>query len=138
MWTRIIAGAGSLLLALALAWAYGNARYGQGKSDEAGKWRTKVAEQAGQIAELRAADDGRVTQSATNYVRTLERLQPIIIQSKQEVADYAQTPSGAVICLDAIRVHGIDTHAAALGLRPATATANGNPALPTVADSPQP
>lgn len=138
MWTKIIAGAGSFALALALAWLYGNARYGNGRADEANGWQKVVIEQAEELAKVRKADDGRVTQATTNYVRTHERLQPIIYQSKEKVVQYAQTPSGNIICLDASRVHGIDTDAAALGLRPAATAADSGPTLRANADITQP
>ncbi len=138
MWAKIIAGAGSIALALALAWLYGNARYSEGRSDEANGWQKVVIEQARELSKVRKADDNRVVQSATNYIRTHERLQPIIIQSKQKVAEYAQTPSGVIICLDASRVRGIDENAAALGLRTATATGDSGPTLRTNVDITEP
>jgi hypothetical protein len=138
MWTKIIAGAGSFALALALAWLYGNARYSEGRADEANGWQKVVIEQAEYLAKARKADDGRVTLATTNYVRTHERLQPIIYKSKERVAEYAQTPSGAIICLDASRVHGIDANAAALGLRPAATATDSGPTLRADADITEP
>lgn len=138
MWTKIIAGAGSLLLALAMAWLHGNARYREGRADEANGWQKVVIEQAEELGKARRADDGRVAAATTNYVRTHERLQPIIYQSKEKVLEYAKTPSGAVICLDASRVYGIDADAAALGLRPAAATGDSDPTLRANADITEP
>ena len=130
MWTRVLGGAGVLALALALAWLYGNARYDAGKSAgitaEAGKWQKRVDEQSTQIADLRVANERRVAQATTRYIETREQLQPIIVQSKERVREYAATPSGAVQCLPADRVHGIDADAAALGLQPATAATGGD------------
>jgi hypothetical protein len=120
----IWAGAGGLMLALVLAgvmiWLFGNAREAAGRaSGEAradARWQALVKEQSGLIADLRVANERKVTDATTRYITTRERLQPIIIQSLQEATDYAQTPAGAVQCLDADRVRGIEASAAALGL----------------------
>ncbi len=139
-WGRILGGAGVLALALALAWLYGNARYDAGKSAgtlaEAGKWQKRVDEQSAQIADLRVANERKVAQATTRYVETREQLQPIIVQSKERVREYAATPSGAVQCLASDRVHGIDANAAALGLQPAAAADGGDATLHPDADPP--
>ncbi|WP_298399553.1 hypothetical protein [Sphingobium sp.] len=139
-WGRILGGAGVLALALALAWLYGNARYDAGKSAgtlaEAGKWQKRVDEQSAQIADLRVANERKVAQATTRYVETREQLQPIIVQSKERVREYAATPSGAVQCLASDRVHGIDANAAALGLQPAPAADGGDATLHPDADPP--
>ncbi len=140
MWTRILGGAGALALALALAWLYGNARFDAGQSDgklaEASKWQKRVDEQAAQIADLRVANERRVAQAAGRYVETVQRFQPIIVQSNERVREYAATPSGAVQCLAPNRVHGIDADAAALGLQPAAAAASGDGTMQADADPP--
>lgn len=140
MWTRILGGAGALALALALVWLHGNARYDAGQSAgklaEASKWQKRVDEQAAQIADLRVANERRGAQAAGRYVETVQRLQPIIVQSNERVREYAATPSGAVQCLAPDRVHGIDADAAALGLQPAPAAASGDGALQADADPP--
>lgn len=126
MWTRILGGAGALALALALVWLHGNARYDAGQSAgtlaEARKWQKRADEQAAQIADLRVSNERRVTQAAGRYVETVQRLQPIIVQSNERVRDYAATPVGSVQCLAPDRVHGIDANAAALGLQSAATT----------------
>jgi hypothetical protein len=138
MWTRILGGAGVLTLALALAWLYGNARYEAGKSAgklaEAGKWQKRVDEQSARIADLRVANERKVTGATVRYVKTREQIQPIIMQSNERVREYAATPSGAVQCLASDRVYGIDTNAAALGLQPAAAS--GDETLHSDADPP--
>lgn len=140
MWTRILGGAGALALALALAWLHGNARYDAGKSAgtlaEAGKWQKRVDEQSAQIADLRVANERRVAGATVRYVETREQLQPIIVQSKERVREYAATPSGAVQCLTSDRVRGIDANAAALGLQSAPAAASGDGTLRADDDPP--
>jgi hypothetical protein len=81
------------------------------------------------IADLRVANERKVTDATTRYVTTQERLQPIIIRSFEEARDYAQTPAGAVQCLAADRVRSIEESAAALGLSPPAAAAGGSGAL---------
>lgn len=139
-WTRILGGAGVLALALVLAWLYGTARYDAGKSvgiiAEAAKWQKRVDEQSTQIADLRVANERKVAQATTRYVETREQLQPIIVQSKERVREYASTPSGAVQCLSSDRVHGIDASATALGLQPAATAASGDGTVRANADPP--
>lgn len=140
MWQRILGGAGALTLALILAWLYGNARHDAGKAAgtlaEAGKWQKRVNEQAAIIADLRVANERRVAQASGRYVQTIERLQPILIQSNERVRDYAATPAGAVICLAADRVRGIDADAAALGLQGAPAADGSDDGLHPDGDPP--
>lgn len=140
MWTRILGGAGALALALALVWLHGNARYDAGQSEgklaEASKWQKRVDEQSAQIADLRVANERRGAQAAGRYVETVQRLQPIIVQSNEKVRDYVATTAGAVQCLAPDRVHGIDATAAALGLQPAAPAASGDGALQADNDPP--
>lgn len=139
-WGRILGGAGVLALALALAWLHGNARYAAGKSDgtlaEAGKWRSKVDEQAAQIADLRVANERKVADATVRYVTRVEQLQPIIVQGKETVREYEKTVAGAAMCLSPERVRGIDADAAALGLSPAAPADGGDGTLHADDDPP--
>lgn len=128
-------GAASFVLALValVVWQFGNAREAAGRATgEAradARWQKLVDQQAATIAELRVANERKVTDATTRYVTTQERLQPIIIRSFEEGRDYAQTPAGAVQCLGPDRVRGIEESAAALGLSPPAAAASGSGAL---------
>lgn len=136
-WQRILGLGGAAAFVLALValviWQFGNAREAEGKATgEAradARWQKLVYEQAATIADLRTANERKVTDATTRYVTTQERLQPIIIRSFQEARDYAQTPAGAVQCLGSDRVRGIEESAAALGLSPPAAAAVGSGAL---------
>ncbi len=129
-WGRIAGNAGAFALALALAAIFGVAQYFAGKTAgamaEAQKWQKRVDQQAAVIADLRVANERKAAQATTRYVETREQLQPIIVQSKERIREYAATPAGAVQCLTADRVRGIDANAAALGLQPVPAADSGD------------
>jgi len=136
MWGRVLAGAGALALALALAWLYGGARYDAGELAERVKWKDVVADKEREIAALRIGNERRVTAAVATFADKITALQPVIVRSTDTVTKYAQTPAGAVECLSADRVHGIDADAAALGLFSAPATPGGVNPLPPIPDPP--
>lgn len=138
MWTRVLGGAGALALALALIWLYGDSRARAGKLTERLAWQEIVANKERQIADLRVANAMKTASATTNYVQTVERMQPIVVQSEVKVRDYAATPAGAVRCLAADRVRGIEAAAAALGLQPAAAARSGDGTVPPDADAARP
>lgn len=113
---------------------YGAARYDQGKLQERTHW-----EHAARLAEIsrgeeRLADERRVSAAVLAYSDALAAQQPVILRSIDTVREYAQTPAGAVLCLPADRVWGIDADAAALGLQPAPAAPGGGSAVPANPD----
>lgn len=140
MLARILGGAGAVALALVLIWLYGSARFDAGKFEgtlsESRKWQARVDQLTAQVADLRVANERKAAQAAGRYVETIQRIQPIVVRSSQEVRDYAETPAGAVVCLAADRVRGIDADAAALGLQAAPAADSGDAALPANGDDP--
>lgn len=136
MWGRVLAGAGALALALALAWLYGAARHDTGELAERVKWKDVVAAKERELAALRIGNEQRVTAAVASFADKMTALQPVIVRSTDTVTKYAQTPAGAVECLSADRVHGIDADAAALGLFPAPAAPGGVNPLPPNPDPP--
>lgn len=113
---------------------FGAARYDQGQMVERTRWQ-----EAARLAEIsrgeeRLADERRVSAAVQFYSDALAAQQPLIVRSIDTVREYAQTPAGAVLCLPADRVRGIDADAAALGLQPTPAAPGGGAALPANPD----
>lgn len=134
MWMKLIGGGVILAVVGFLILQFGSAKYEQGQLLERGKWQ-----EAARLAEVRRGnerlvDERRVTAAVQAFADTITAQQPVIVRSINTVREYAQTPAGAVRCLAADRVHGIDADAAALGLHPAAAPTDGVAAVPADPD----
>lgn len=114
---------GGVALGCLAAWflitQYGKARYGTGRADEASAWQAKVVE--AERGRLKAFQDGLAQRdrAETIYRETIRTLPPITNTIVERATRYAETPAGAAMCLDPIRVLGIEQTRATLF--PATA-----------------
>lgn len=137
-WQKAVIGIGALMLAGIAIWLYGNAREHGGKLEERVKWQELVRKRDREIADINAANAKRWSDAFVTYAGKENAIQPIIIQGQAAVREFAQTPAGAVQCLAADRVRGIEASAAQLGLDAPSAASGGNGALPPHADTRQP
>lgn len=108
MMGRIMAGAGVLALVALMALMFGNARYAAGELAERDRWRVAQGDAAERVANQRLEDARRTGIALASQAERLASRQPIIVRSTNIVREYAQTAAGAVLCLPAERVHGID------------------------------
>ena len=99
-------GIGSLLAITLLTAALGITRNTLSNVRQADKLaeQTRIAV----AAKREAAWQRALSDAQSTYAADLANRQPIIIQSKDTVREYAQTPAGKSACLDANRVRGID------------------------------
>ena len=125
-WAWKIGGAAiALLAAYFLVTMYGRARYDAGKADEArAQMATVVQAERGKLA---AYQQGLAQRDAasTVYRETIRQLPPITNTIIDRTARYASTPDGAVLCLPADRVSGIEQTRSALFPAPAATPAPG-------------
>ena len=126
MLARLAAGAGALALAVALAWMHGNARFAAGELAERAVWLEGSVKSERELAAREVSAERRAANAAASFADQLVRIEPIVLRSSDTVTRYAQTPAGAVACLGADRVHGIEADAAALGLVPANPASGGD------------
>lgn len=114
MWWKLLAGAGSLALAVFLVLTYGNAREAQGRLTEqvAAAKRQALADRLAGDAALAA--ERRVTAAVGDYAARAAARRPIVLTNIKEVRTYASTPAGAALCRSAERVRLVDGLDAAL------------------------
>jgi hypothetical protein len=128
---KIGGAAVALLAAYFLVTMYGKARYQTGQSDERTVWQAKVIE--AEKGKLAAFQQGLAQRDAasTVYRETIRTLPPITNTIIDRTASYATTPAGAVQCLPADRVLGIEqTRIALFPTAASTAPAGITEALP--------
>lgn len=125
-WAWKIGGvAVALLAAYFLVTMYGRARYDAGKADEGRAWQAKALD--AERGKLAAFKDGLAQRDAasTVYRETIRQLPPITNTIIDRTARYASTPDGAVLCLPADRVSGIEQTRSALFPAPTPTAAPG-------------
>lgn len=129
----------ALVAAYFLVTMYGGARYDAGKADERTIWQAKVVEaERGKLAAFQA---GLAQQrgAETIYRETIRQLPPITNTIVERAVRYEQTPAGAAVCLDPVRVRLIAETRAALFPTAAPAPAgSGNGTMPSDAPGDEP
>lgn len=129
MLARLAAGAGALALAVALAWMHGNARYDAGELAERADWLEGSVKAERELAAREVSAERRAADAAASFADRLAQIEPVVLRSSDTVTRYAQTPAGAVACLGADRVRGIEADASALGFVAPDPTSGGDAVL---------
>lgn len=93
---------------------YGKARFNAGILQERVAWTEIVAKAERKVADQRVATERRVVDAVERYAERVSSAEPLVVHSKETVTRYAQTPAGAVVCLAADRLLGIEADRAAL------------------------
>lgn len=117
------------LLAAAGIWFFGNSRHAAGRDAERAKWESAAAEADKEILRLNIALVTAKFTALEAYSEKMDAREPIILHDRETVRLFAETPAGAVRCLDAGRVRDIEAGDAARGLVPAVPAEAGEDAM---------
>lgn len=111
----------------------------RGRSEERTQWQAKVIEaERGRLVAFQAGLAQR-DEASTHYRETVRQLPPITNRIVERTTQYAATPAGAAVCLDADRVREIERDRAILFAAPSPAAAAGSAgAMPAPRADPQP
>jgi len=121
MYAKLMMGAAAVLAAALFAYlgqvlirSYGAARYSQGLAEgREAQWPQILSANAAAAKAALVARD-RIIAAETERGREAARAATLIRRSDEEVRAYETSDAGHVPCLDAGRVHAIDTFRAAL------------------------